>query len=135
MEQKIDEERSFKAVCNLFHIENLKDYQKDCLRYLSQGKDCFVCQPTGSGKSVIFQALPFFVHFLKNDKNLSNDISKCCLKILVIFPLTSLMSDQEKKLEELGLKVTTLCENRDENDNHNNYEVSFFISLFVLFVF
>ena len=29
---------------------------------LKEGNDCFVYQSTGSGKSVIFHSLPFFVH-------------------------------------------------------------------------
>ena len=29
---------------------------------LSKSEDTFLCQPTGSGKSIVFQALTFFVY-------------------------------------------------------------------------
>ena len=48
------------------------------------GRDVFISQPTGAGKSLVFHALPFFV------KQKS---------ILVISPLKSLIKDQMDKLK------------------------------------
>ena len=55
---------------------------------LSKGEDCFLCQPTGSGKSIVFQALPFFVY--------------------VVSSLLSLIRDQENTLIKKKIKVTSL---------------------------
>ena len=53
----------FSLVCQIFGIKSLKPYQKESMVALSNGEDCFLCQPTGSGKSIVFQAfLPFFVY-------------------------------------------------------------------------
>ena len=37
---------------------------KNVLKSLWDGNDCFVCQPTGSGKSIIYQSFPFFTHLM-----------------------------------------------------------------------
>ena len=41
---------------------SLHSYQKEAFYHFLRGNDCFISQPTGSGKSLIFHALPF-VHF------------------------------------------------------------------------
>ena len=48
---------AFSLVCQIFGIKILKDYQKESMVALSKGEDCFLCQPTGSGKSIVCQAL------------------------------------------------------------------------------
>ena len=40
-------------------LSNLRSYQKQAFNYILDGKDCFLSQPTGSGKSLVFQALPY----------------------------------------------------------------------------
>ena len=46
------EERNVKLVSKIFAIEVFKPY---CSESLMDNIDCFVCQPTGSSKPVIFQ--------------------------------------------------------------------------------
>ena len=45
---------AFSLVCQIFGIESLKPYQEQSMVALSKGEDCFLCQPTGSGKSIMF---------------------------------------------------------------------------------
>ena len=40
-------------------LENLRQYQLEALSGLLQGRDTIISQPTGSGKSVVYQLLPF----------------------------------------------------------------------------
>ena len=50
---------AFSLVCQIFGIESLKPYQKQSMVALSKGEDCFLCQPTGSGKSIVFNHYHF----------------------------------------------------------------------------
>ena len=45
-------------VLERFKVENLKDLQRKALEKLVNGEDVFVIQPTGSGKSLIYQSAP-----------------------------------------------------------------------------
>ena len=58
----------------------------------------FVIQPTGSGKSLIFQSAPIVfdtIRLLSNAKSIA----------LVISPLASLMQDQVRYLKSVGIKA------------------------------
>ena len=89
-------------VLDIFKLNELKSYQVEAIKALLDRQDVFVCQPTGSGKSLVFQALPLFY---------------CEKKVfsLVISPLVSLMSDQVKFLNSIGVKSTCL-RNGDDLD-------------------
>ena len=99
----------FDAVKKLFSIFEFKEFQLDAMKSLLNGKDVFVEQPTGSGKSLIYLALPFLhgkvvktpltssslcIHGRKDSINIESN--KC---VLVVSPLESLMSDQTAKLK------------------------------------
>ena len=80
---------------------------------LSKGEDCFLCQPTGSGKSIVFQALPFFVYAKtmssgKEEVTLQIVLENCKSKALVVLSLLSLIRDQENTLIKKKIKVTSL---------------------------
>ena len=45
-------------VLERFKLVNFKDLQRKALEKLVDGEDVFVIQPTGSGKSLIFQSAP-----------------------------------------------------------------------------
>ena len=94
---------AFSLVCQFFGIESLKSYQKQSMVALSKGEDCFLCQPTGSGKWFVFQALPFFVYAkavlsCKEDVTFQMILENCKSKVLVGSPLLSLIRDQENTL-------------------------------------
>ena len=83
---------AFERVLECFKLQNLKDSQREALQNLVKGQDVFVIQPTGSGKSLIFQSAPIVfdtVRPLTNAKSIA----------LVISPLASLMQDQVRYLK------------------------------------
>ena len=62
------------------------------------GEDAFVCLPTGYGKSLCFQCLPYVFDVL-------NDHTSPYSQIVVVSPLTSVMKDQIKALDDRGVKA------------------------------
>jgi superfamily II DNA helicase RecQ len=49
------ERKAVEAVKNVFNLEYLKDYQIEALSSLLRGNYCIILQPTGSGKSAVYQ--------------------------------------------------------------------------------
>ena len=81
-------------VLERFKLENLKDLQRKALEKLVNGEDVFVIQPTGSGKSLIYQSSPMAIDIVKETTFKSIAV--------VISPLTSLMQDQVKFLKSIA---------------------------------
>lgn len=80
----------------------LKKEQKAALYAVTSGKqDCLSILPTGFGKSLILQLVPFLVDRLEK-------VSDSC--VLVVSPLNAIISDQIEKLKERGVGVTVLKE-------------------------
>jgi len=93
-------------VLERFKLENLKDLQRKALQKLANGEDVFVIQPTGSGKSLIFQSAPMVIDIVKETTFKSIAV--------VISPLTSLMQDRVKFRKSVGLAAEFIGE--DQND-------------------
>jgi len=93
-------------VLERFKLENLKDLQRKALQKLVDGEDVFVIQPTGSGKSLIFQSAPMVIDIVKETTFKSIAV--------VISPLTSLMQDHVKFHKSVGLAAEFIGE--DQND-------------------
>ena len=75
----------------------LKPEQSETLELIFQGRDVFVWFPTGYGKSVCYQALPFmFDHKLGRLNPVDRSV------VLVVSPLVSLMIDQVTSLISIG---------------------------------
>ena len=70
---------------------NFKLNQLRCLSYLFEGSDVIGVLPTGFGKSLIYQLLPFVLP-RKKKRNI----------VLVIAPLSSIILDQAAILEDRG---------------------------------
>ena len=86
-----------------FKISELNAYQKLAIRKVFvEKKDVFVNLPTGSGKSLIYQALPLVFDHVSDE---SGHI------IVVVSPLVSLMEDQAKYLRSLGLSAVNISSN------------------------
>ena len=80
----------------------LKEEQKTALYAVTSKKqDCLCILPTGFGKSLIFQLVPFVVDRLEK-------VSNSC--VLVVSPLNAIISDQIEKLKERGVGVKVLKE-------------------------
>ena len=58
----------FEAACSFaatsLGVLELNNYQKQSLKAIANGRDVFVSLPTGFGKSVCFQSVPFVWDFL-----------------------------------------------------------------------
>ncbi|XP_076108871.1 ATP-dependent DNA helicase Q1-like [Mytilus galloprovincialis] len=72
----------------------LKDKQIETLKALDLGNDCISILPTGYGKSLIFQMLPWVL--MKDEPGI----------VIVICPLTSIMQDQVMTLKEKGIRTS-----------------------------
>ena len=93
-------EEAFDVVSKTFRICSLNAEQKAGIRkVVEERKDVFVNLPSGFGKSLLYQALPFVFDLTSQE---SGHI------VVVISPLVSLMEDQVSHLKELGLKAANI---------------------------
>lgn len=100
---------AYDRILETFKINCLKDLQCKALEKLVGGQDVFVIQPTGSGKSLIFQAASVVFDIVKplpdpNSKSIT----------IVISPLVSLMEDQVRFLKSVGITAEFI------GDDQNN---------------
>jgi superfamily II DNA helicase RecQ len=89
---------------------SVKQEQREAVRCVLLGRDCFVTVPTGFGKSAIFHALPLCASIIL--EQLSGASPTCLPCVIVISPLVSLMTDQVAKLRKVG--ITTVVQLSDE---------------------
>ena len=75
---------------------HFKPKQIICWDYLLAGNDVIGVLPTGYGKSLIYQLLPYL--FPSTKKNI----------IIVISPLNSIIEDQIKSLKSIGIEAGTI---------------------------
>ena len=80
----------------------LKDEQERAMRAILEGNDVFMLLPTGFGKSICYQALPFlFNHKL----GLAVTQRRA---VLVVSPLIALMIDQVRNLRERSVEAVVI---------------------------
>ena len=72
------------------NVQSLKELQLEALNILSADKNCICALPTGYGKSLIYELLPF--------------INSGCL-VIVIVPLNVIMEQQVRKLGNLACSL------------------------------
>ena len=72
------------------------------------GRDVFVILPTGSGKSLIFQAFPLVLDHFEGNHGRHQSI------VDVISPLLSSMKDQVNYLQSKGVKAAYLGEGQED---------------------
>lgn len=89
-------------------MENLKDLQQKALQKLENGEDIFVIQPTGSGKSLVYQSAPMVFDIVKRTTFKSIAV--------VISPLTMLMQDQVKFLTSIGVTAEFIGEDQQDDE-------------------
>ena len=85
----------------------LKREQVASIRHVYDGKDVFVCLPTGFGKLICFECLPFVFDFRHN----RTGSSSVRTTVLVVSPLVSLMIDQVESLRKRGVSAAILSGN------------------------
>ena len=91
------------------HDLTLKPKQEEALIHLYDGRDVFAWFPTGYGKSLCYQLLPFMFDFkLKRTSSRRSERSV----VLVLSPLVSLMVDQVAGLKKRGVSAAILSGNK-----------------------
>ena len=106
---------AFERVLESFKLQNLEDSQQEALRHIVKGQDVFIIQPTGSGKSLIFQSAPIVfdtVRPLSNAKSIA----------IVISPLQSLMQDQVRYLKSVGIKAEFIGDEQESEEAKQSVE-------------
>ena len=86
---KMDE--VFQNCAKVLALNNLKDFQRDCIENLIFGNDVFVCSKTGSGKSACFEAYPTAWRIFPYNRDSG-------VIVLIIEPLISIMSQSVEKM-------------------------------------
>lgn len=110
MASKVAVDEIIIEVSKLFGIKELKEEQKKGTQAIVNGSDVFISQPTGYGKSLIFQMVPFVTSQLSSGQRLSA-LSECRNHFaLVISPLNSLMRDQIQQLKAKNVQVLSLTD-------------------------
>ena len=77
----------------------LKAEQAPCIKYIYEGKDVFLWLPTGFGKSLCYEVLPFVF-----DDKLGKDNSVA----IIVSPLISLMVDQVQSLRRRSIRAAIM---------------------------
>lgn len=85
----MDFEAALAKIKDVLSVDNFKEEQVSCLWAVWQQKDLLAILPTGFGKSLIFQAVPFLLSH--------RDRTAPCTTI-VITPINAIMMDQCRKL-------------------------------------
>ena len=122
------------ALCYQLFDVNLREYQRDFFKdFVKSPRDFFISQPTGSGKSLLFQALPFIKELESNrGTNFSAVIQQCRWVVLVVTPLIALMADQVDILGKRGIKCLSLSESVEDSTQESMLKVlKVFFDLFL----
>jgi superfamily II DNA helicase RecQ len=94
-------------VKRIFAIESLEQEQLEALYNFVCRRDVFVNLPTGFGKSLVYQMVPFVVKELNICENPI---------VLIVSPLVTLMQDQVTQLSKQGISAISLSKDV-QNDN------------------
>ena len=98
---------------------NLSKQQSSALKFFISGSDTFVSLPTGHRKSLIYQlAIPFAKELLVECRDDLPRSFPSNLMLLVIAPLTALISDQMESCKKFGLRCCKLEEVTDCGDTN-----------------
>ncbi|KAL5517814.1 hypothetical protein EMCRGX_G003435 [Ephydatia muelleri] len=97
----------------------LKAKQEEAPFHLYNGRDVFAWFPTGYGKSICYQLLPFMFDFKLKRTTAPQDQRS---SVLVISPLVSQMVDQVSGLQKRGVNAAILSGNKDVDKELNASE-------------
>ncbi len=82
--------------------ERIKPEQLSAVQAALKGEHVFVSVPTGFGKSLVYQLLPFCAESLLRSSGCAEPVTPI---VVVVSPLLSLMHDQVSKLAGRGVKA------------------------------
>ena len=89
------------SVKSQFQIGSLFPEQGEAIRAFMEKWNLFVNLPTGFGKSLIFQCIPFVADILYSRP-------RCSSVMVIISPLKALMNDQIEYLGNLGIPAISI---------------------------
>ena len=98
---------ALRQVCFFFQIEKLYEDQVSAIKSVLKGKDVFFCASAGYGESIVFQCIPLLTDILL-DQAIGTST------VIVICPLVSLMHDQVKKKNDLGITAAAVFKEQDK---------------------
>ena len=90
----------------------LKEEQQAAIKAVYEGRDVFVCLPTGYGKSLCYQTLPFVIGYKQHQSTTSNSA------VIVVSPLVALMEDQVSGLRRRGVKSSIITSSAAVTKEH-----------------
>ena len=99
---------SYALSCLKFGDLKLKDKQREAIKAVYDDKDVFLWLPTGYGKSICYQALPFLFDFKLKRTTLPSRKHNVCV---IVSPLISLMVEQVTRLRAIGVGSAILSGN------------------------
>ena len=90
----------------------IKEEQKEAIvKFVFEGRDVFVCLPTGFGKSLCYYSIPVIYDMLRAEER-----SCPWLLIVIVSPIIALMKDQVASLEKKGLNaIVVVVDGTDDN--------------------
>ena len=97
------------CILETFKVDSLKELQRRGLEALIKGQDVFIIQPTGSGKSLMFQSAPVVLDIMK-------PLQKGKSIVILISLLVSLMEDQVRFLKCIGIMAEFIGDDQKEED-------------------
>ncbi|XP_028419127.1 uncharacterized protein LOC114544809 [Dendronephthya gigantea] len=94
-------EEALDFIKHVFHINELYHEQIQLIKSFCKGKNIFFNAPTGYGKSIVFQSLPW-IYDMVYEQSIGFST------LIVISPLQSLMEDQCNRMKEIGISCICL---------------------------
>jgi len=79
-----------------YKATSLKSKQSDCLKLAAAKNDIIACLPTGYGKSLIYEVLPYIEVVFRKDADSA---------ILIVTPLNAIIDDHLQRIGERGFKI------------------------------
>ena len=100
----------------------LKEEQRCAVKDIYEGRDVFVCLPTGYGKSLCYQTLPFVMDYKRSQT--VQEARERGSAIIVVSPLVTLMEDQVSGLRKHGVKASIITSSASVTKEHISTEGS-----------
>ena len=105
-------EEAFAFAAAKLQVNTLNGHQKQAVRAVLE-KDVFVCLPTGFGKSLCFQSVPFIYDFLAGHASGSSTTPDNHIAVIVE-PTAALMREQVEKLSSKGISAAFINHEQDD---------------------
>ncbi len=107
-------QEAFDLVKYVFNVNELYDDQIKLVKTFCEGQNIYFSAPTGYGKSIIFQSLPWVCDINIREQTIGFST------LIVISPLQSLMEDQCKRMKETGISCVALNSQKNSNSGTAN---------------